>query len=132
MKFMSKSRFQTSKQTSDALTLSQAAEMLGPGITSANIYARIRRGSLAAAKDAEGVWHIPRSEVQRTLEAVGNCAHCDQRATNHMIIKYHHHERVEFDLCDQCVLSAERAYRRQGGVLEIVVYPVIGEGWMKP
>jgi len=100
-------------------------------VTSENVRGRIRRGSLAAYQDEDGEWYIPGAELERILTEVEPCANCTASATSYVIVKYHHHHRVEFILCDRCAQQAETAYRRKGGVLEVVAYPLLSEGWLK-
>jgi hypothetical protein len=116
----------------EAITLSALVHVLGNGVTLENFRARIHRGSLAAYQDEQGDWYVPRSEVERITEEVESCQSCSNLATSYIIVKYHHHHRIEFMLCPDCAQKAQSAYSRKGGVLEIVAYPLQGEGWMKP
>ena len=116
----------------EAITLSELVQRLGNGVTLANLRGRIRRGSLAAHEGERGELYVTQSEVERILEEVESCQSCSNAATSFIIVKYHHHHRVEFILCSDCAQQAQAAYGRQGGVLEIVVYPLQGEGWIKP
>ena len=109
----------------------QAAQILGKGVSSDNIHARIRRGSLKAHKEKDGEWRIPTAELNRIQQEMENCGYCMQPATSFIIVKYHNHVRVEFILCENCATSAERAYSKNGGVLEVVSYPIHSEGWMR-
>jgi hypothetical protein len=109
----------------------QAAKILGQGVTSDNIHARIRRGTLKAYQDDDGEWHIPTAELNRIQQELENCGNCTQPATSFIIVKYHNHVRVEFILCENCGTSAEKAYSKNGGVLEVVSYPIRSEGWMR-
>ena len=118
------------KKNDNQLTPHEAAVYLGTGITPANIFARIRRGSLTAVSQNDTLT-IPQSELDRLLREVDPCADCGQPATTYLIIKYHHHERVEFSLCDFHANTAQMAYGRKGGVIEVVTYPLLGEGWLK-
>lgn len=114
-----------------AIPLSELVQMLGNDVTLENLRGRVRRGSLAAFQDEHGKWHVTINEVNRILEEVENCQGCMDLATSFVIVKYHHHHRVEFTLCPDCAQKAQAAYSRQGGVLEIVTYSLQGEGWMK-
>ena len=116
----------------EAITLSELVHILGNGVTRENIRGRIRRGSLTAHQDAQGEWYVTEGEVKRIVKEVESCQNCSNLATNFVIVKYHHHHRVEFILCPDCAQKAQSAYSRRGGVLEIVVYPLQGEGWIKP
>ena len=119
-------------EETEAVNVAEAAEILGKGVTVADVHGRIRRGSLDAYKDEQGNWCIPTAELQRVLDQVEVCGSCMNLATSYVIIKYHHHHRVEFILCDECARKTQLAYSRRGGVLEIVAYPLLGEGWKKP
>jgi hypothetical protein len=110
----------------------EAAAILGAGISADNIYSRIRRGTLNAHMDENGKWCIPVSELERIKKETDICVNCHEPAISLVIVKYHSHDRIEFILCDKCAASAEIAYGRQGGVLEIVSYALFGEGWLKP
>jgi hypothetical protein len=125
-------KIDTCDKDEEVTTISEAAKMLGNGVTVENVYARIRRGSLEACQDERGEFHILLAEIHRVFEEAETCGNCSNLAASLVIIKYHHHDRVEFTLCAECANKTYSAYRRQGGVLEIVVYPLFGEGWMKP
>ena len=71
------------------------------------------------------------AELERIMADVEPCSNCTARATSYVIVKYHHHHRVEFTLCDSCAQGAEAAYSRKGGVLEVVAYPLQSEAWLK-
>ena len=111
------------------LTCEEAANYLGVGITAANIFARIRRGSMTAVTQNDTVL-IPQAELARIIQTVDPCSDCGQPATTYLIVKYHDHDRVEFSLCQRHANTALMAYSRQGGVLEVVAYPLLGEGWL--
>jgi len=49
-----------------------------------------------------------------------------------VIVKYPHHDRVEFELCAHHAGQTAIAYGRQGQVLEVVTYPYQSEGWIQP
>ena len=119
-------------ETPKTVSVSEAAEILGNGVTKENVRARIRRGSLEATKDNGGKWRISTHVLQTVLNEVEPCNNCNQNATSYVIIKYPHHDRVEFALCEVCAEEAEKAYSRQGRVLEVIGYPILGEGWLKP
>jgi hypothetical protein len=112
--------------------VAEAMKILGHGVTPANVHGRIRRGSLEAYKNEQGEWRIPLADLKRILDDVEVCGSCPHLATSFVIIKYHHHNRIEFTLCADCAAKAQLAYSRQGGVLEIVAFPLLGEGWKKP
>lgn len=111
--------------------ISQAAEILGDGISADHIHARIRRGTISAQRSEDGKWRIDLTELQRIQDQGEYCGNCSQLATGFVIVKYHNHERVEFTLCENCANNAEKAYRKQGGVLEVVSFPLLSEGWLK-
>ncbi len=111
-------------------TCAEAADYLGTGITATNLFARIRRGSVTAVPHNDTIT-IPQSELDRLIREVDPCADCGQPATTYLIVKYHHHDRVEFSLCNHHANTAQMAYGRKGGVLEVVAYPLLGEGWLK-
>lgn len=109
-----------------------AAEMLGSDVTEAHIRARLRRGSLQGRLDTDGSWLVDSDSILDSLRSAGRCGACERDATEYVIVKYHHHERVEFSLCEQHGGEATLTYSRQGGVLEVVGYPLQSEGWLKP
>lgn len=111
-------------------TCAEAADYLGTGITPANLFARIRRGSITAVTHNDTIT-IPQSELDRLIGEVPPCTDCDKPATTYLIIKYHDHDRVDFSLCDYHANTAQMAYSRKGGVLEVVAFPWLGEGWLK-
>ena len=118
------------KNLDNLFTCQKAAAYLGNGITTANLFARIRRGSLTAVTQNDTIF-IPQTELDRIINEVDPCADCGQPATTYLIVKYHDHDRVEFSLCENHANTAQMAYGRKGGVLEIVAYPLLGEGWLK-
>ena len=118
------------EKTDKPLAPQEAAAYLGTGITPANIFSRIRRGSMTAVKHDDTIT-IPQSELDRLIREVDPCADCGQPATTYLIVKYHDHDRVEFSLCDHHASTAQMAYGRKGGVIEVVAYPLLGEGWLK-
>ena len=107
----------------------EAARRLGEGVSLEDVYGRIRRGSLAAEQDESGSWRVSLVSLNQILANVEQCESCSNSATSYIIVKYHHHERIEFELCDVCAKKAQVAYGRRGGVLEVVTYPLLGEGW---
>jgi hypothetical protein len=113
------------------LSVSEVALLLGPGVTPENVRARIRRGTLHARRVEGGRWQVSRAEVERVRKEAGACSHCDREASTLVIVKYHYHERVEFALCGRCAATAEAAYGRQQGVLEVCAWPLHGEGWFR-
>jgi hypothetical protein len=119
------------KDHQEAITVAEFVAQLGGRVTIGNVQGRIRRGSLAAYQDENGEWHIPRSELKRIIADVESCDNCSALASSFVIVKYHQHHRVEFALCDRCAQQAQSAYSRRGGVLEVVTYPLLGEGWLK-
>ena len=122
----------TEIHNSEALTLAEIVASLDGRTTKENILARVHRGSLSAFQDENGTWFIPQDELERLLAEVEPCHNCEAQATSYVIVKYHQHHRVEFSLCEECAQQAHAAYSRKGGVLEVVVYPLLGEGWLKP
>ena len=116
----------------DPITLEQVIDILGDGVTLENLRARIRRGSLEANRNERGQWYVTRRELTRLMEEVETCQSCTNPAASMVIVKYHHHERVEFALCPGCAAAAQAAYGRQGGVLEFSIFSLHGEGWMQP
>lgn len=122
----------TEKNNLEEFTIDEFTALLGSRVTIENVRGRIRRGSLIAYQDENGEWYIPRTELKRLMTEVEPCNNCAGPATSYFIVKYHHHHRVEFTLCDSCAQQAEIAYSRRGGVLEVVTYPLLGEGWLKP
>jgi hypothetical protein len=121
----------TEKNHQEAVTISEFVALLGGRVTIGNVHGRIRRGSLSAYQDESGAWYIPKPELERIRAEVEPCDNCAAPATSLVIVKYHHHHRVEFILCDSCAQQAQTAYSRKGGVLEVVTYPLLGEGWLK-
>ncbi|MCP5099331.1 MAG: hypothetical protein GY943_27575 [Chloroflexi bacterium] len=114
------------------VSAAEAAEKLGNGVSLEDVYGRIRRGTLSASKDEWGNWRIPIANLTQILNDIEDCGSCSNLATSYVIVKYHHHNRVEFTLCDDCAKKAHVAYGRRGGVLEIITYPLLSEGWRKP
>ena len=119
------------KDHQEAITVAEFVAQLGQRVTIGNVHGRICRGSLAAYQDENGDWYVPRSELERIVAEVGPCDNCSAQASSFVIVKYHQHHRVEFALCDSCAQQAQSAYSRRGGVLEVVTYPLLGEGWLK-
>lgn len=117
--------------TPDLLTVTEAAAQLGAGVSLANVYARIKRGSVTAVV-LDNQTYILQAEVNRLIAELEPCADCQQPATSYVIVKYHHHERLHFSLCQRHAATAQMAYSRQGGVIEVVAFPILGEGWLKP
>ena len=113
------------------ITVSEFIALLDGRVTIGNVHGRIRRGSLSAYQDENGEWCIPKAEVERIMAEVEPCNNCAASATSFVIVKYYHHHRVEFTLCDGCAQQAQTAYSRRGGVLEVVTYPLLSEGWLK-
>ena len=121
----------TEEDYQEAFTVSEFVALLGGRVTTGNVRGRIRRGSLSAYQDQDGEWYIPKAELERIMAEVEPCDNCAALATSFVIVKYHHHHRVEFTLCDSCAQQAQTAYSRKGGVLEVVTYPLLSEGWLK-
>ena len=109
-----------------------AADLLGDGVTEAHVRARLRRRSLAGRQLADGSWLVVSASIDESLAAAGSCGGCDDAATEYMIVKYPHHDRVEFSLCAAHARTAALSYGRQHGVIEVVTYPLQSEGWLKP
>ena len=119
------------KKHQDTVTVSEFVALLDGRVTVGNVHGRIRRGSLSAYQDEKGEWCISKAELERIMAEVEPCDNCATLATSLVIVKYHQHHRVEFTLCDSCAHQAQAAYSRKGGVLEVVTYPLLGEGWLK-
>ncbi len=122
----------TSDEKIKTVSVLEAAKTLGNGVTRENVHSRIRRGSLEGFKNEGGEWRVPVADLKSILEQAEDCGGCSNSATRYVIVKYHDHDRVEFALCDECAGKAQLAYGRHGGVLEIVTYPLLGEGWKMP
>lgn len=121
----------TEENHQKSVTMAEFVAFVDDRVTIENVRARIRRGSLTAYRNEAGEWMIPQLELERVLVDVEPCHNCAESATSFVIVKYHHHQRVEFSLCDRCAQKAEIAYSRKGGVLEVVTYPLQSEGWLK-
>ncbi len=119
-------------EATQTVGVAEAARTPGDGVTVENVRGRIRRGSLAAHQDGRGEWRVPVAELVRVLGEAEACASCPNAAASLVIVKYPRHERLEFILCADCAGQAQRAYGRQAGVLEIVTFPLQGEGWVQP
>ena len=119
------------KNHQEAITVSEFVALLGDHVTIGHVQGRIRRGSLSAFQGENGEWYIPKAELARIMAEVEPCNNCAAVATSFVIVKYHQHHRVEFTLCDGCAQQAQTAYSRKGGVLEVVAYPLLSEGWLK-
>lgn len=52
--------------------------------------------------------------------------------TEMIIVKYPHHDRIEYEVCTEHAAQTALAYGRQGQVLAVVTYPYQSEGWFKP
>jgi len=111
--------------------LPTAAAMLGTGVSVALVRARLRRGSLAGVRLASGEWRVLAADLTRVLQDVDPCPACHAPATHLVIIKYHFHERLQFTLCEHHAKAAAATYRLKGGVLEVGLWPVLSEAWMK-
>jgi hypothetical protein len=111
--------------------LHTAATMLGAGVSVALVHARIRRGSLVGVRLSSGEWRVLAADLKRVLEDVDLCPTCNAPATHLVIIKYHFHERLQFTLCEQHAKAAAATYRLKGGVLEVGLWPILSEAWMK-
>ena len=115
---------------SETVTIPEAATILGAGATPEHVRGCILRGTLKAHKDEKGEWCIFLSTLRAILEELEPCDNCNRPATIKIIVKYHFHERVEFTLCDKCASATESSYSRRGGVLEVVRYSLLSEGWV--
>jgi hypothetical protein len=111
--------------------LSTAAAMLGTGVSTALVRARLRRGSLAGVRLASGEWRVLAADLTRVLADFDACPTCHAPATHLVIIKYHFHERLQFTLCEQHAKAAAATYRLKGGVIEVGLWPLVSEAWMK-
>lgn len=114
------------------LALSEAAGVLGDGVTASQVKARIHRGSLDGVKDASGEWYVSIESLEQSLTGIPPCGGCGEPVTEMVIVKYPHHDRVEFELCGEHAAQTVIAYGRQGQVLEVASYPYQSEGWLKP
>lgn len=111
--------------------LSTAATLLGAGVSAALVRARLRRGSLAGVRLVSGEWRALAADLRRVLADFDPCPTCQAPATHLVIIKYHFHERLQFTLCEQHAQAAAATYRLKGGVIEVGLWPVVSEAWMK-
>ena len=114
------------------LTLSEAAMLLGDGVSAAHVKARLRRRTLHGEQDADGQWRVSVDSIESALADVPSCGGCGNRVTEMVIVKYPQHDRVEFELCGVHAAQTAISYRRQGQVLEVVTYPYQSEGWLQP
>jgi hypothetical protein len=115
---------------SENVSAEEAASILGHGVTVEHIRRRILRGTLPAEKAADGAWQVPAAALAQLLDERDPCGSCGAPADLFIIIKYHHKERVEFILCEKCANQVEGVYSRRGGVLEVVSFPLLSEGWL--
>jgi len=104
--------------------------MLGDDILPEDVYKRIQLGTLEAYKNDEDEWRLYVTDLKRILGEVEPCSNCSENATKLVIIKYHFHHHVRFVLCQKCAYAAQSAYSRKGGVIEIITFPLLGEGWI--
>ena len=108
-----------------------AAAILGMGVSAALVRARLRRGSLAGVRLASGEWRVLAADLRRVLADFDPCPTCHAPATHVVIIKYHFHERLQFTLCEAHAKAAAATYRLKGGVIEVGLWPLVSEAWMK-
>ncbi len=109
-----------------------AADLVGDGVSAAHVKAGLRRRSLDGEQDADGQRRVSVDSIERSLAEVPSCGGCGNRVTEMVIVKYPHHDRVEFELCASYAAQTAITYGRQGHVLEVVNYPYQREGWLKP
>jgi hypothetical protein len=114
----------------ERLTADETAAMLGDGVEARHVRARIHRGTLAATKHGDD-WLIAKQTIEDALAGAPPCEACGSPSTAYLIVKYPHHDRVEFELCAAHGSEAVLSYGRQGQVLEVVSYPYQSEGWIK-
>jgi hypothetical protein len=113
------------------MSLAEAAAVLGDGVAEAHVQARLRRGSLSGERAPNGTWRVSVAGVEAALGGAPACGGCGSRVTEMVIVKYPHHDPVEFALCAHHAVQTALAYRRQGHVLEVVTYPYQSEGWLQ-
>ena len=116
----------------EMVSLPEAAALLGDGVTHAHVRARLRRGSLDGVRSDDGALLVSLNSIEQSLLAAPTCGGCGARVTEMIIVKYPHHDRVEFELCAEHAVKTAIAYGRQGQVLEVVTYPYQSEAWLKP
>lgn len=116
----------------DLIGLHEAASLLGDLVTEGHVRARLRRGSLEGRRGEDGTWRVYRDSIMRALADAPACDGCGRSVTEYVIIKYPHHDRVEFELCAEHAAKTALAYQRRGSVWEVVTFPFQSEGWMKP
>lgn len=109
----------------------QAADLLGDGVEARHVRARLLRGSLQGVQTDTG-WFVRLESINQELAATPLCEACRLPSTTYVIVKYPHHDRVEFELCTTHGADAVLSYGRQGQVLEVVSFPYQSEGWLKP
>lgn len=117
--------------TDPTVSVAEAAELLGDGVAERHIRARLRRGTLLGTEAADGTWRVSVAGIEDSLTNVPACGGCGNRVTDMVIVKYPHHDRVEFELCAHHAAQTAVAYGRQGQVLEVVTYPYQSEGWLQ-
>ena len=110
----------------------EAAALLGDGVVESHVRARLRRRSLEGEQADDGTWSVSVAGIEDSLTNVPACGGCGNRVTEMVIVKYPHHDRVEFELCAHHAQQTAVAYGRQGRVLEVVTYPYQSEGWLQP
>ena len=113
------------------ISLENTALLLGEGVEARHVRARILRGTLSGEKQGDD-WFVSSESIHRALAAAPPCGACGLPSTTYVIVKYLHHDRVEFELCTAHGADAVLSYSRQGQVLEVVSYPYQSEGWLKP
>ena len=114
------------------VSTAEAADLLGDGIAPSHVQARLRRGTLVGEQAPDGTWRVSVHGIEESLAGVPACGGCGNRVTEMVIVKYPHHDRVEFELCGHHAAQTALAYGRQGHVLEVVTYPYQSEGWLQP
>jgi hypothetical protein len=111
----------------ESVSISEAATILGAGVTPQNVRSRILRGTLNAYKNNNDDWRVLVADLKRILKEVEACDNCAKPATTKIIVKYHFHDRVEFILCNECARTTASAYSQRGGVLEVAIHSLLGE-----
>jgi len=114
------------------MSLAEAATLLGDGVTARHVQARLQRGTLQGIRAADDSWRVTVRSIEQALANAPSCGGCGSRVTEMVIVKYPHHDRVEFELCAHHAAQTAIAYGRQGHVLEVVTYPYQSEGWLRP
>ena len=113
------------------ISVKEATELLGPGVTVQNVVGMTKRGTLHGVNDENGQLMIDKYHLDEVIENREKCDACRKPGSQFVIVKYHHHVRVEFVSCEDCVIEAVNGYSRKGGVLEVVYFPLLSEAWYR-